>query len=153
VRDLDTGSLKNITHTPGYDAEATVAADGRIVFTSVRSGDIELWMQDGPDSTPRQITHEPGYDGGAFFSHDGRKLVWRASRPADDHEFSDYRALLAQGLVRPTRLELYVANSDGSDARQITNNGKANFAPFFTPDDKAIVFASNMDDPRAGLQI
>jgi Tol biopolymer transport system component len=148
VRDLDTGGLRNITHTPGYDAEATVAADGRIVFTSVRSGDIELWMMDGPDATPRQITHEPGYDGGAFFSHDGRKLVWRASRPADEHELSDYRALLAQGLVRPTRLEIYVANADGSDARQVTNNGKANFAPFFTPDDQAIVFASNMDDPQ-----
>jgi TolB protein len=148
VRDLDTGSLKNITHTPGYDAEGTVAADGRIVFTSVRSGDLELWVMDGPDGAPRQLTHEPGYDGGAFFSHDGRRLVWRASRPRDDHELSDYRALLAQGLVRPTRLDLYVANADGTDVRQVTNNGKANFAPFFTPDDQALVFSSNMDDPQ-----
>jgi Tol biopolymer transport system component len=146
--DRDTGALRNLTHSPGYDAEATVAADGRIIFTSTRSGDIELWEMDGPDAAPRQITHEPGYDGGAFFSHDGRQIVWRASRPKPGVELAEYRALLKQGLVRPTELEIFVADADGSHPRQITNNGKANFAPFFTPDDKAIVFASNMDDPK-----
>ncbi len=146
--DYDARSLRNLTHSPGYDAEATVSEDGRIVFTSLRSGDIELWMMDGPDGTPRQITHEPGYDGGAFFSHDGQHIVWRASRPKPGPELKEYQDLLAQGVVRPTELELFVADADGSHPVQITHNGKANFAPFFTPDDKAVIFASNMDDPQ-----
>jgi len=144
LRDLVDGSLRNLTNSPGYDAEATVAADGRIVFTSVRSGDIELWLMDGPFGTPRQLTHEPGYDGGAFFSADGCRLVWRASRPAEGDERRDYDALLARGLVRPTRLELFVADADGSHARQLTDNGQANFAPYFSPDGRSVLFASNM---------
>ena len=142
-----TDALRNITPSPGYDAEATVAADGRILFTSTRSGDIELWIMDGVDGAPRQLTHEPGYDGGAFFSHDGQQIVWRASRPTGK-DLDDYRALLAKGLVRPTALEIFVADADGKNVKQVTKNGKANFAPFFTPDDKAILFASNMEDPK-----
>src|SRR5262249_42083862 len=80
--------------------------------------------------------------------HDGRKIVWRASRPKPGAELDEYRDLLSKGLVRPTELELFVADADGSHVQQVTHNGKANFAPFFTPDDKAIVFASNMDDPK-----
>ncbi len=148
VKDLQDGSLRNMTATPGYDAEATVAADGRIVFTSTRSGDLELWVMDGPFGAPRQLTHEPGYDGGAFFSADGRQLVWRASRPAAGEPLSDYQGLLARGLVRPTQLEIFVAAADGSGARQVTSNGKANFAPYFTPDGRSILFASNMGDAK-----
>lgn len=148
VQDLVTGSHETVAASPGYDAEATVAADGRILFTSTRSGDIELWVLDSLQGTPRQLTHEPGYDGGAFFSHDGKQIVWRASRPAPGKELDDYRALLAKGLVRPTALEIFVADADGKNVKQVTKNGKANFAPYFTPDDKAILFASNMDDAK-----
>jgi Tol biopolymer transport system component len=147
-QDLATASKEMIVQSPGYDAEATVAKDGRIVFTSTRSGDLELWVMDGTKGTPRQLTHEPGYDGGAFFSHDGKQIVWRASRPAPGKELDDYRALLAKGFVRPTALEIFVADADGKNVRQVTKNGKANFAPYFTPDDKAILFASNMEDPK-----
>lgn len=148
VHDLASGQRRNVTRSPGYDAEATVAADGRIVFTSTRSGDLELWVMDGLDGTPRQLTHEPGYDGGAFFSADGRRLVWRASRPADAAALQDYRDLLARGLVRPTNLEIFVADADGGNVRQLTANGKANFAPYFAPDGRSILFASNMGDAR-----
>lgn len=144
VSDRDGGNAVKLTDTPGYDAEATVSRDGRIVFTSIRSGDLELWSMLPDGSELRQITRGLGYDGGAFFSNDGSKIVWRRSRFDSDEERADYRALLAQGLVRPSKMEIWVANADGSEARQLTDNGKANFAPFFTPDDSAVLFASNM---------
>jgi Tol biopolymer transport system component len=144
----DGSDVRNITNLPGYDAEATVAADGRIVFTSTRSGDLELWTMNSDGGELRQLTHEPGYDGGAFFSPDGTKLVWRASRPQTKEEKDEYFGLLGRGLVRPSRMELFVADADGSNAVQITNNGKANFAPYFTPDGGSILFASNMGDPQ-----
>lgn len=132
-----------------YNAEATVSPDGkRIVFTSTMDGDLELYTMNLDGSDLKRITHMLGYDGGAFFSPDGKKIVWRANHPQTEEEKADYLRLLKQNLVRPTKMELWIANADGSNARQITHNGAANFAPTFTPDGKRILFASNMGDPR-----
>jgi len=147
----DGRSPVNITNSPGYDAEATVSRDGTIVFTSSRTGDLELWTMDTEGGHLRQLTHTPGYDGGAFFSRDGKKLVWRASRFDDPAELAEYQALLAEGLVRPSQLDIYVSDADGSNVRRLTDNGQANFGPFFTPDGQAVVFASNMADPRGRI--
>ncbi len=138
-----------LTDTAGYDAEATISPRGdRIVFTSVRDGDIELYTMALDGSDVRRITHEPGYDGGAFFSPDGSLLVWRASRPQPGAELEEYRRLLAQGLVHPSKLDIYVANTDGSSVRRLTDNGAANFAPFFHPGGKQVIFCSNVADPK-----
>ena len=148
VADRSGAMVSRLTDTPGYDAEATVSPKGdRIVFTSTRDGDLELYTMALDGSDVRRITNRLGYDGGAFFSPDGTKLVWRAHYPETPEDQADYRALLADDLIRPTVLELWVANADGSDARQVTNYGKATFAPFFHPDGNRIVFSSNMDDP------
>jgi hypothetical protein len=145
----DGSGLVRLTATEGYDAEATVCGkDGSIVFTSVRDGDLDLYRMDADGKNVRRLTSTPGYDGGAFFNADCTKLVWRASRPKPGPELDDYRALLAQGLVRPTKLELYVGNADGSDATQITYLDAASFAPFFHPSGKRIVFSSNYGDPK-----
>ncbi len=150
LRNLKTGSLTPLISGPGYDAEATISPLGdRIVFTSTRSGDIELWTCALDGSDLRQVTDQPGYDGGAFFSHDGKQLVFRATAFDQNHaaaELADYRSLLAEGLVRPTHMELFVADADGSHRRQVTHLGGANFAPFFTPDDSRIIFATNHHD-------
>ena len=144
-----TGALTKLTDSPGYDAEATVCAkDGSIVFTSVRDGDIELYRMDKDGKNVKRLTFTPGYDGGAFFNHDCSKLVWRASRPKPGKELEDFQGLLKQGLVRPTKLELYVGNADGSDARQVTYLNAASFAPFFYPNRDRIIFASNYGDPK-----
>jgi TolB protein len=144
----DGSDLKRLTDLPGYDAEATVSPDGtKIVFTSDRSGDVELYVMDIDGKNVKQLTNTPGYDGGAFFSHDGKKIVYRASRP-EGAELEEYKALLKEHLVRPSKLDIYVMNADGSNPVRLTDNGKANFAPFFTPDDKRVIFASNMDDPQ-----
>lgn len=141
--------LAQLTNTKGYDAEATVCGkDGSIVFTSTRDGDIELYRMNKDGSNVKRLTFTPGYDGGAFFNADCTKLVWRASRPKAGKELDEFRRLLGQGLVRPTQLELYVANADGSDARQVTNLGAASFAPFWVPGEDRIVFSSNYPNPR-----
>jgi len=144
----DGSGLKALTTTPGYDAEATIAPDGRIAFTSVRDGDMEIYSMNGDGSDVRRLTNRPGPDGGPFWSRDGKRIVFRGHPIAPGREMDDYLGLLKQGLWRPTSLELYVMKRDGSDLRQVTKNGAANFAPYFTPDGTQIVFASNVRDPR-----
>ncbi len=143
---LDGTIRRQLTDSPGYDAEATVSPmKNKIVFTSMRDGDPEIYVMDLDGSNQKRLTHEKGYDGGPFFSWDGSKIVFRASRPKTEHELADYNDLVNNGLVRPTTLELYVMDSDGSNIQQVTHFGKASFAPFFHPDGKRIVFSSNID--------
>ena len=147
----DGSDLRQLTADGSYNAEATVSPDGkRIIFTSTRDGDIDLYTMNVDGSDVRRVTSRVGYDGGAFFSPDGTKIVWRAGYPETAADTADYRRLLGQRLVRPSRVELWVANADGSDARQVTRLGGANFAPFFTPDGRRIVFSTNFRTPRSG---
>lgn len=148
----DGSDPKRVTENRAYDAEATLCPrgdqEGSVIFTSTRDGDLDLYRMDADGSHVRRLTSTPGYDGGAFFSPDCKQIVWRASRPAAGEELDDYRRLLAQGLVRPTRLELWVADADGSNARQVTKLGAASFAPAFFPSGKRIIFSSNHGDPK-----
>lgn len=147
--DLEGNILKKLTDEPGYDAEATVSPKGdKIVFTSLRSGDLELYTMDLDGSNVKQVTDQLGYDGGAFFSPDGTKLIFRSSRPQTDEEIKEYKDLLADGLVQPTNMELYVCNVDGSDLKKITDLGNANWAPFFHPSGEKVIFASNHNSQR-----
>lgn len=144
VADMDGNIVQQLTDEPGYDAEATLSPQGdKIVFTSTRSGDLELWTMDIDGSNVKQVTSGLGYDGGAFFSPDGTKLIFRASRPQTEEAIKEYKDLLAQGLVQPTEMELYVCNVDGSELKQITDLGRANWAPFFHPSGEKVIFSSN----------
>jgi len=148
MADLKGKIVKKLTDTPGYDAEATLSPDGKkMVFTSVRNGDLDLYVMDLETGATTQITTELGYDGGAWFSPDGKKIIWRASRPRTEKEISDYKQLLAEGLVAPTQMEVFVANADGSNAQQVTSLGQANWAPNFMPDGR-IIFCSNHEYKR-----
>ncbi len=144
----DGTGLEPLTRTPGYDAEATIRHDGRIVFTSVRDGDMEIYSMNGDGSDVKRLTNRPGPDGGPFFSPDGTQIVFRGHPLAPGKELDDFRELMKKGLWRPTALEIYVMNADGSNLRQVTHLGHANFAPYFHPDGKRIVFASNQADPK-----
>jgi len=144
----DGSDLRRLTHSPGYDAEATLSRDGKkIVFTSTRDADLDLYVMDADGQNVRRLTDKLGYDGGAFFSPDGKKIVYRAHHPTDPAEVADYQALLADGLLRPSRLEIWVMDADGSNKRQVTSNGAANFAPYWHPDGRRIIFGSNLHDP------
>jgi TolB protein len=140
---------KILSASDGYDAEATVSPLGdRIVFTSSRDNDLELYSMNIDGSDVVRLTHEIGYDGGAFYSADGKKIVYRSQHPTDSAGISDFQTLLSHGLVRPSVMEIQIMNADGSGKRQLTNFGTASFAPYFHPDGNQIVFASNMKDPK-----
>lgn len=148
VANADGSDLRQLTTEDGYDAEATVSPVGdRVVFTSVRNGDLDLYSMNLDGSDVVQLTDRLGYDGGAFYSPDGSKIVWRAHYPAEGEEADDYVALLEEGLLRPGELEIYVMDADGSNQRQVTELGGANFAPYWHPDGDKILFSSNHQDP------
>jgi TolB protein len=144
----DGTNLRPLTRSTGYDAEATIAPDGLITFTSVRDGDMEIYTMKGDGSDVRRLTSRPGPDGGPFFSWDGKQIAFRGRSLEPGKELDEYRALLADGLWRPTQLELFVMNRDGSNLRQVTKLGGANFAPSWHPDGKRLIFASNIGDPK-----
>lgn len=149
VANLNGEIVKQLTNEPGYDAEATISPLGdKIVFTSLRTGDLELFTMNIDGTDVKQVTHELGYDGGAFFSPDGKKLIFRSSRPKTPEDIKVYKDLLKEGLVMPTQMELFICNVDGSDLRQITNLGKANWCPFFHPSGEKVIFASNHETER-----
>lgn len=147
--DLNGKIVKRLTKTKGYDAEATISPKGdKILFTSMRDGDLDLYTMDLNGKHVKRITNILGYDGGAWFSPDGSKILWRASRPTTPEEIKEYKDLLKENLVAPTHMEVWIANADGSDAHQITFLEQANWAPNFTPDGKHIIFCSNHEYKR-----
>jgi TolB protein len=146
--DPDGSNVRPLTRTPGYDAEATIAPDGLIVFTSVRDGDMEIYSMKQDGSDVRRLTNRVGPDGGPFFSWDGKRIAFRGRSLQAGAELDDYRALLKEGLWRPTELELFVMDRDGSNLRQVTRLGGANFAPSWHPDGKRLIFSSNHHNPK-----
>jgi TolB protein len=147
----DGTGTRRITFNNVYTAEGVLSPDGkRVVFTSLKDGDLEIYTMNVDGSNVRRLTHTPGYDGGAWWSPDGKEIVYRSNHPRDSTELRLYRDYLAQGLVRPSRVELFLMNADGSNQRQLTSLGGANFGPSWTPDGKRIVFSSNHKNPRSG---
>ena len=149
MADLNGKIVKQLTTSKGYDAEATLSPDGKkMIYTSTKDGDIDLYIMDIKTGKEKRITNLIGYDGGAWFSPDGKKIIWRSSRPKTEAEIKEYKELLAEGLVAPTNMEVWVANADGTNARQVSNFGQANWAPAYMPDSKRIIFASNHEYKR-----
>jgi Tol biopolymer transport system component len=147
----DGSDLHRLTHYGVYTAEGTLSPDGKtIVFTSLKDGDLDIYTMNVDGTNVRRLTTAVGYDGGPFFSPDGKRIVYRAYHPTDSAELAQYRDLLRQEIVRPNKMEIWVMNADGSDQHQITHLGGANFAPFFTPDGKRIIFSSNYRNPHSG---
>lgn len=149
MADLSGRIVKQLTTSKGYDAEATLSPDGnKMIYTSTRDGDLELYIMDLTTGAEKRITNTAGYDGGAWFSPDGKKIIWRASRPTTEEALKEYKELLAENLVAPTSMEIWIADADGNNARQISNFGQANWAPAFMPDSRRIIFASNHEYKR-----
>ena len=146
---LGNKTLERLTDSPNYDAEATYSFDGsQIIYTSMVSGDLELWTMLADGSQKTQLTSKLGYDGGAFFSHDNKKIVWRSYYPETEKEKKDYMSLLKNNSIRPMALQLWTMNEDGSNKIQVTDNNAANFGPFFFPNGDRIIFSSNMHDEK-----
>jgi TolB protein len=145
--DADGGHVRRLTDNDAYDAEGAVSPDGRrIVFTSLRDGDLDLYLMDTDGGNVRRLSDTLGYDGGPFFSWDGRFIVFRASRPESKDEIDEYRTLLRQNLVRPRSLDIYYMTADGTAVSRVTRLPGANFAPFMHPNGRQVIFASNQHD-------
>ncbi len=141
---LDGSEPVRLTDAPRYDAEATVNWKlGRIVYTSMASGDLDLWSMDLDGGSKTQLTTAVGYDGGAFLSTGGDRLVMRAHHPGDSSDRQRYADLLARDLTAPMKMEIFVGSGDGGELRQVTDFGCASFAPQFTPDGGHVIFSSN----------
>ena len=146
---IDGTELERLTDSPNYDAEATVAFDGsKIVYTSMVSGDLEIWTMNTDGSDKKQLTNRLGYDGGAFFNATSDKIVWRVYHPETEEEVQEYQSLLVENSIRPMALQLWVMDGDGSNKKQVTDNGAANFGPYFFPHGNRIIFSSNLHDPK-----
>lgn len=145
---VDGRDLKRLTFTKDYNAEATVSRDGKIVFTSLREGDLDIYVMNKDGSGVKRLTHQEGYDGGPFFSADGKRIVYRAHHPRSSNDLKEYQEALNKRQVVGGTLELFVMKSDGSDQRQITDNGASNFCPFFHPNGIQIIFSSNLHQPE-----
>jgi TolB protein len=146
---IDGSGLTRLTKNRGYDAEGTISSNGKkIVFTSMRSGDLDIYTMTADGSGMRRLTSEKGYDGGPFFSWDGKTIVYRAYHPKSKEDVKEYESLLRQNLIKPMRAEIFIMSADGSNKRQLTNNGAANWAPFLHPNNRQIIFSSNLDDPE-----
>jgi carboxyl-terminal processing protease len=148
----DGSGMRRLTSYGVYTAEGVLSPDGRrIVFTSLKDGDLDIYTMNVDGTDVRRLTTTPGYDGGPWWSPDGTKIVYRAWHyaPDDTAGLRAYRDLLAQRMIRPNRMELFVMNADGSDQRQITRLGGANFGPSWTPDGRRIIFSSNHTSPRS----
>ncbi|MEI6190329.1 MAG: hypothetical protein WCP61_07885 [Chitinophagia bacterium] len=149
IADTNGKNIKQLTKSEGYDAEGTLSPDGKkMIYCSVKGGDLDLYVMDLATGKEIKVTNTLGYDGGAWFSPDGKKIVWRASRPTTKEEVDEYKNFLKEGLVAPTKMEVFVADADGKNVKQITHLGQANWAPNFTPDGKHIIFCSNHEYKR-----
>jgi TolB protein len=148
----DGSRRRRLTRFGVYTAEGVLSPDGRkIVFTSLKGGDLDIYVMNVDGSGLRQLTHQVGYDGGPWWSPDGKQIVYRAYHPATSTELKAYSDLLAQRLVRPNKMDLWLMDADGGNQRQITHLGAASFGPSWTADGKKIIFSSNHHtDPKLG---
>ncbi|MFL6209591.1 MAG: TolB family protein [Pyrinomonadaceae bacterium] len=147
--DPDGSDLKQLTDVDGYDAEATISTNGKkIVFTSMRSGDLDIYTMDADGRNVKRLTTELGYDGGPFFSRDGRRIIYRAYHPQTPEQIARYKQKLMEGVIEPTTFELWIMDADGAHKQQVTHLNAASFAPYLFPDGRRIIFASNMNDPK-----
>lgn len=130
-----------------YNAGAAVCGNGNVIFTSDRDGDPALYEAKldplGSIEDIRRITQGPGFATTPTFSSDCTRIAWSAWRPSGPQELSRYKADLKRHIVRPDQLEIWMADADGSHARQLTLLGATSGSPTFSRDGEKIVFASN----------
>ena len=145
----DGSAPTRLTATPGYDGEPSVCGkSGAIVFTSMREGDLDLYRMDADEGHVERLTATTGYDGGAVFDADCTHIAWQAWHPKGS-AVDDYKKQLAENLIRPTTLELWIANADGTDARQVTYLDARSSAPSWYPAQARLLFASTFGGESA----
>ena len=122
---------KVVTTSIGFDRQPVYSPDGRhILFSSNRSGNIDLWMVERATGALSQVTDDPAHDWDPAFSPDNRHILWSSNRGG--------------------HMEIWISNFDGSGARQVSQDGEDAENPTMTPDGQWIIYAS-ANDRKMGL--
>jgi Tol biopolymer transport system component len=124
-----------LTQNDAYDAEDAFSPDGKwIVFTSNRTGDLELYVMRPDGSGVVQLTHTKGYDGGPFFSPSGKQLIYRSDRAGND-----LLQIFVADIVRDR-----AGNITGlAHERQLTRDNNVNWGPYWHPDGRHLIYATS----------
>lgn len=136
---------KALFSRPKYDAECSYDKSGRfVIYTHVEEDSPEgkpdgnLYVFDTVTQKQYPIVVAPGYDGGPFFSPDGKSICYRSDRKGND---------LLQLFVSDLKFE---KGADGTMIPvgierewQITNDENVNWAPYWHPNGKTLVYASS----------
>lgn len=104
-------------------------ADGRIAYTAFSDASEVVREMDADGKNQKQIIPENRTNTNFSFSADGRKLVFSSNRSG--------------------AWEIWTANGDGSDIRQLTSGG-GNSQPHISPDGNSIVYRSTRGAEGAG---
>ncbi|MFI5201645.1 MAG: TolB family protein [Candidatus Kapaibacterium sp.] len=125
-----------------FDGDASVSPNGdRILFTSTRTGEAELFSMKADGSDVKQLTQGEGFNGDAAFSPSGNEIVLCESHPKG-RTLAEYKTSLEKGYIDPAGLEIYVMNTDGTNKRPVTHLSGTCYAPHWAPDGEHIVFSS-----------
>ena len=117
------GTARWLTRGSSNDRQPDYSPDGEwIIFSSDRSGNLDLWKVSTTDGTVRRITEDSAQDWDPTFTPDGKHILWSSNRTG--------------------HFEIYIADADGSAARQLTSDGVDAENPTVTPDGKWIVYGS-----------
>jgi len=139
------GKMQRLSSAPGYDAELDVSVSEKlIIYSSQASGDLEVWTMEWDGMNKRQLTHSIGYDGDPNVSNDGSRIVFRSSRARTVETQKTVKEELPFGRAQMQPSEIYVMNLKGTDEKQITSFGCSILHPSWTPDNRRVVFSSNM---------
>ena len=119
------------TSTP---APAPAAANGRIVFSSNRDGNSEIYVMNADGSNQTRLTNHPGFDGAPVWAPDGQRIAFTSGRGGN--------------------AEIYVMNADGTGVSQLTDTtdgwNEPSTSPFsgspaWSSDGQRIAFSSNRE--------
>jgi hypothetical protein len=141
-RTADAQSAKPLFSRPDYDAECSYSADGRFVlYAHVREGlktqgraDADIWIYDTKTQNQHPIVTADGYDGGPFFSPDGKRICYRSDRKLND---------LLQLFVADLKFDESGVPVGIEREYQITDNSSVNWAPFWHPSGKFLVYGTS----------
>ena len=131
--------IGNPSHAPARALTAGISTDRqpcyspdgeRVIFTSNRSGNLDVWALHRKTGVVRRLTDNPADDWDPAFSPDGKYFLWSSSRTG--------------------QFEIWMANADGTNPRQVTRGGLDCENPAMTPDGQWIVYLV-ADPQRNGI--
>ena len=118
------GTPRLLAEGSAIDRQPAYSPDGsKILFSSNRGGNLDLWIIDRKSGAIRQFTDDPAQDWDPAWTADGKQVLWGSDRGSG-------------------HLEIWSANADGSGAHQVTHDGISAQNPGETPDGRWVVYWS-----------